>query len=803
VAEEKYRSIFEHASEGIFRFGPNGRFLDANPALAQILGYPDPQTLVAEVLDIRTQLYVDPKSRYRLMEELTANAKALNFETQLYRRDGSAVDVSLSARMVVGVSGQYEYIEGSLCDITQRREFEKFLQEKEAAEAANRAKSAFLATMSHEIRTPLNGVIGMLELLSNSHLSEKQTRYTSIAKSSAQALLSLINDILDFSKIEAGKLELHQTDFDLLMLLEEIADMFGHRAEQKGLELSCHVLPDVPVRVYGDSERLRQVLINLVGNSLKFTERGEVRIRSKLLSAVNGRRTVRFEVEDTGVGIPPEVQSRLFQVFEQADSSTTRKYGGTGLGLAICRQLVELMGGKIGVTSKLGEGSQFWCEVPFEGANTPQPRRASEIRFRGLRVIAVDDNDTNLQIIETQLTNWGAEVVTARSAADALHILKLAHVQGQKFDLGILDHQMPEVDGVELAKRIHGDPNFQHILMIMLTSSDSPGEPKFLRSVGIRACCTKPILQSRLFDVLISTLHAAEHGPRLEHQPAAEESEAVGESTPAAAAPTGEARRILIADDNEINQMVSQEIIEKAGYQCRIANNGQEALDLLKKRYFDVVLMDCQMPVMDGFTAVKEIRRLQAAGQLPDSLPDPLPVIALTANAVAGDRERCLAAGMTDYVTKPVDPEQLLKVIGKLLPQTAGADIQTPESAPTPPAASEPAPVDWKALRDRCGGDGQFARRVIEKFHNRLGEDLKKIQSACQRRDFEESRRLAHSLKGSSSSVAATAVSESAAAIEMAAKSAAAEDVDRHLQELKGRVDRCLSYVAQNLDQAL
>ncbi|SFJ06332.1 ammonium transporter [Planctomicrobium piriforme] len=805
MAEEKFRSMFENATEGIFRFAPNGRFLDANPAMAQILGYPDPTTLISEVADIRRQLYVDVHARYRMMEVLSAHGKIINFETSLYRRDGSTIDVSLNARLVTGMTGSYEYIEGSVTDMTQRRQAELFRREKEAAESASRAKSSFLATMSHEIRTPLNGVIGMLELLSNSDLSDKQNRYTTIAKSSAQSLLSLINDILDFSKIEAGKFELHQSEFDLLGLLEEVTDMFGHRSEQKGLELSCMILPEVPARVIGDPERIRQILVNLLGNALKFTEHGEVRLRAKVIGQNGGKQVVRIEVEDTGVGIPTDVQARLFQVFEQADSSTTRKYGGTGLGLAICRQLIELMNGTIGVSSKMGEGSLFWCELPFEVVPSISARRVGDVKIQGLRILAVDDNHVNLQILETQLTAWQAHVTTALNAKQAMALLEAHAGTPAAFDLVILDFQMPETDGLALAKNIHAETVLSGIPLIMLTSSDAPATSQDLKDLGIRACCNKPILQSRLFDVLMTTLHGSEYittarQKRIEQD--ATQPEPV----------QGQARRVLIADDNEINQMVTQEIVERVGYRCRIANNGAEAIELLKKRHFDIVLMDCQMPVMDGFTATKEIRRMQTGKELPTTLPPRIPIIALTANAVMGDRERCLAAGMTDYVTKPVDPQRLLDVIAKHLPAACErieedepvveTIIEQPAKATVPVAAEsetpEVPPLDWKALQDRCAGDSAFARRIIEKFRTRVQDDLARIGTACERGDLEESRRLAHSLKGSASSVAAMKVAETAAAIEVAAKAAHAEELSTQFFQLKDRINECLDFIEQH-----
>lgn len=793
VAEEKYRSIFEHSTEGIFRVSPEGRFFDANPALARIAGYADADALFLHSGDLPTSLGLDTLVWGELLDQLRTDNTVTGFETRLTRPDGSCVEINVNARLHRDAADQEEVIEGSVSDITQRAQAERFRQEKEAAESASRAKSAFLATMSHEIRTPLNGVIGMLDLLSTSTLTEQQVRYATIGKNSAQALLSLINDILDFSKIESGKLELNHRDFSLPSMIEEVAELFAIRAEQKGLELLCHLLPDVPSRVIGDDERIRQVLINLLGNALKFTERGEIRLAVRLASVTGNRQVVRMEVHDTGPGIPEKVQSRLFQVFEQADNSTTRKYGGTGLGLAICRQLVELMKGQIGVISNAGEGSTFWLEIPFETVKDTRARHLPVTGIRGRRVLAVDDNEVNLQILRSQLTDWQAEVQTAESAIAAHQLLREAARAGRPFDLLLLDHQMPEVDGLELARRIREDVDLPNPVIVLLTSSDTAGSHAVLAPLGISACCHKPILRSRLFDVLMNTLHR----PERQTSP----------STPASVLDhPHHGGKVLIVDDNEINQMVALEVLERHGYQCHVAGNGAIALDILAKRYFDVVLMDCQMPVMDGFTAAKEIRRLQPAGKLAPDLHQPLPIIALTANAVAGDRERCLGAGMSDYVSKPIEAPVLLRAIGKCLSNrrivsSVGNSVPSPVSASAPVRPNDDShPIDWQALRERCGGDVDFMERLLEKFRARVRTDVENLRLNWDSGQLAECRGIAHSLKGAAASLSANGIARQAAAIEALGEITPRAAWAEHLETLETRVTDCLDSLQEQTE---
>ena len=586
-----------------------------------------------------------------------------NFESEIYRKDGLTIWISENARAVRDASGTLLYYEGTVEEITERKNSEELHRQKEAAVAASHAKSEFLANMSHEIRTPLNGVIGMLELLSGTTLNVQQQRYARVAKTSADALLSLINDILDFSKIEAGKLDLDAVDFDLHLLLEDMTEMFAQRVEAKGLELALHILPDVPAVVSGDPDRLRQVLVNLINNAIKFTERGEVVIRAWAEYNLDDDALVRFSVTDTGIGIPRDRMHRLFKSFSQVDTSTTRKYGGTGLGLAVSQRLVELMGGIIGVESEPGRGSTFSFNVRL-GRRPDAYRRGQTLPgLSGLRVLGVDDNATNLEILESVLAGWGFEYETAPDGPTAIKIMHRAAAAGRPFQLAILDMQMPGMDGLQLAERIKQSPDLNKTVLLILTSLGQHMSADQMNSIGLSGYLTKPLRQSRLFDAIVDATagEVCAAGALLPTQDdESEQSARLG------------AARILLAEDNEVNQIVAYEILARAGCHCDIANNGREAFEAVKARHYDVVLMDCQMPQMDGFEATRAIRAHEADQAGGETASKRTPIIALTANAVKGDREQCLQAGMDGYVTKPIHPQELLGTIASVLQRGLG-----------------------------------------------------------------------------------------------------------------------------------
>jgi two-component system sensor histidine kinase/response regulator len=689
------------------------------------------------------------------------NGQGCSYGHRIIRPDQSIRFNHVNLRVVLDEARRPTKLFGTAQDITERVELEEELKEaRDVAIESGRLKSEFLANMSHEIRTPMNGVIGMTGLLLDTDLDAEQRDCAETIRASGDALLTIINDILDFSKIEAGKLQFETLDFLLNNAVEDTIELLAERAHQKKIELASLIYRDVPTGLRGDPGRLRQVLTNLIGNAIKFTERGEVILRVEKESEINDGVIVRFMVSDSGIGIDEAAQQNLFQAFTQADGSTTRKYGGTGLGLAISKQLVDLMGGQIGVTSAPGQGSTFWFTARFDKQLGEEsiPKREL-VSLEKLRVLILDDNATNRKVLSHQLGSWGMIHQEAESGVQALELLRSAAAESVPYDLAVLDLMMPGMDGFEVARTIKADPSIAGMLLVMLTSFGERGDGGTAREAGVAAYLTKPVRQSQLFDCLANVVSQTTRpeGATL----LSGENSLVTKHTLAEAKPMSN-KLILLAEDNIVNQKVAVRQLQKLGYRADTVANGREAVEALGRIPYDLVFMDCQMPEMDGYEATAEIRRLEGEAKH-------TPIVAMTAHALQSDREKCLAAGMDDYVSKPVKVEELIRVLDACFAEVATKKARVKIATGAPP-------VDVARFREAMGDSPEEFSEIFEIYVTHMSESLEKLDQALISRDHRAVESIAHNCAGTSANCGMTAVIEPLRELEEAGHAAHLDD---------------------------
>jgi len=774
--KQYFESLISNSPVAIVVLDNNERIVSSNPAFERLYGYSSKEILGADLDSlITTDETREEASRYS-QQVMTEAVHAIS---KRKRKDGSLVDVELFGVPVI-VAGEKAGAFAMYHDISETT------RARQVAEEASRAKSEFLANMSHEIRTPMNGVIGMLELALDTQLTSEQRDYLQISLQSAEALLTLLNDILDFSKIEAKKLELEKISFNLRTTVEDVAYTLAKRAEDKGLELACLIHPDLATDLRGDPSRIRQVIINLVGNAIKFTQQGEIVIRAEATAQTEKEATVHFSVQDTGVGIPYDRQVAVFERFTQADGSTTRKYGGTGLGLTISKQLVEAMGGQIGVESTPGVGTTFWFDITFEKQparpHGTAPLLLQSVNLKGLHILGVDDLAINRMIITKMVEGFGSRIETVATGAKALEALQHAHRSGDPYRIVLLDMQMPGMDGEQTASAILNDPAARDVKIIILTSIGHRGDASRLEALGCSGYLLKPVKQHMLYESLVAVLgQKIEEPPKLITRHLLTEQKRAGQ-------------RLLLAEDNAINQKLAVVLLQKAGYSVDTVENGRQAVEKSQQEMYNAILMDVQMPELDGFEATGQIRKRELNSS------QHIPIIAMTAHVLVGDRERCLKAGMDDYVSKPLEPQFLFAMLDRWIqPNEDKPDIEPPTNESTTQASSasnrDEKPVNLETALSRFDNDRKFFADMCGEFMVSLPQRIVEMRASLKAGDVVTLSRHGHSLKGISGNFSAGPITRLSAEIEALGKAGNLSNMSGLIDQLEAEVKRLKEFL--------
>ena len=756
-SEEKSRYVIESAADAIVSIDASGAVREFNRAAERLFGYTAGEMAGEPLTRLIPERFHDAH-RADLHRSLESGERRIrswrNLDMVGLTRDGRELPLEWSFSRFEA-RGQ-SFFTGVLRDITQRKQVEAELAAaRDRALEASRLKSEFLARMSHEIRTPMNGIIGMTGLLLDTELTAGQRHHAETVRKSADALLTIINDILDFSKIEAGRLRLEPVSFDIMVAVEEVGELLSGAAAEKGLDLIIRIAPDVPRHVVGDPGRIRQILINLASNAIKFTATGHVLLNLEREESSPADVLLRFAVSDTGIGIAEDRIEQIFDRFTQVDASSTRRYGGTGLGLAISRELVSLMGGTLRVTSRLGEGSTFTARVRLPiGAASPRATAAT-LELSGVRALIVDDNEINRQVLHERLASWRMRADEVASAAAAMAALRAAAATGDPYGIVLTDFEMPDGDGEALARAVRSDPALRSVPMVLLTSVDRPEGAEHVRAVGFGACLVKPVRASLLMEALLTVCGAqaeSESGEVMTRATLRGRRIERVEPGPGTLLPV----RVLLVEDNPVNQQVAIGMLEQLGARVDVAADGKEALEQVALLPYDLIFMDCEMPEMDGYAATAEIRRREAGGRR-------VSIVAMTAHAMEGDRERCLAAGMDDYITKPVSPAAIGAAVRRWARTSSAGKVAGP--ANPPPAALDAGRID-QLRASLGGGNGAKFRKLVEAFLGDTGVRLGELRQCLNRKDAAMVRRLAHTLRGSCLNLGAVRMTEVASALE-------------------------------------